>query len=141
MLNATPSNRTIQLAKHKTYDPLLIKPDSEWDWGEWPSDMKPAALNATPSQRVSELATPKSLPTDYQPCKKVQWVIPRSALSHIAGERLTKLALPKQIVGYQEDYDPNAWKVSRAALLARPSPCIENLAKPIPRKCRQKKTA
>ena len=140
-LTANPSTRTHSLAVHKTYHPLSIKQDSEWEWEAWLSDVKPSALNATPTSRVTELATPKCPHRDYQPSRRVQWIIPQTALLHTAGERLIKLANPKQLTGYHEDYNSNRWKVSKAALMAQPSPCIENLAKPIPRKCRQKKNA
>ena len=138
-LSATPSRRLINLARHKIYLPLHIKPQSEWDWGEWTSDINTAALQTTPSGRVIELSQPKNPPAAYQPCRQVQWPISPLSLQHVPSDRLVKLACPKQIPGYQEDYDPHAWSVSRAALLAQTSPCIENLAKPLPRKCRQKR--
>ncbi len=139
-MTAQPRPRTAQLAEYKKYHSLSIKPNSEWEWEAWSSDVVPSALNASATLRVTELATPKCPPKDYQPSRRVQWIVPRAALLHTAGERLTKLANSKQIPGYQEDYNPNRWNVSKAALMAQPSPCIENLAKPIPRKCRQKKT-
>lgn len=138
-LSATPSRRLIYLARPKIYLPLYIKPHSEWDWGEWTSDIKTAALQATPSERITELSQPKTPPPTYQPCRQVQWPISPASLQHVPNDRLVKLACPKQIPGYQEDYDPHAWSVSKAALLAQTSPGIDNLAKPLPRKCRQKK--
>ena len=120
---------------------MLIKPHTEWDWGEWLSDINPLALKATPSSRLEELSQAKHPPKTYQLCRRVQWVIPSAVLRHSTSERVTKLACPKHITGYQEDYDPHTWRVSPAALYAQSSPCIESLAKPIPRKCRQKKGA
>lgn len=138
-LSACPSPRIRQLATHKNYPSLPIKPQSEWEWCQWTSDIPSKALQATATARLEELATPKTLPKSHQPSKPTQWIISKATLQHMATDRLAKLAQAKQVPGYQKDYNPRAWIVSRAALLAQPSPLIENLAKPIPRKCRQKK--
>ena len=138
-LSARPSPRITQLAAHKNYPLLPIKPQSEWEWSQWDSEIMPQTLQFTPTPRLEELATPKFLPKQHQPPRPTQWIISKATLQHVATDRLAKLAQAKQVPGYQKDYNPRAWSVSKAALLAHPSPCIENLAKPIPRKCRQKK--
>lgn len=138
-LRIRPSPRLVVLCRHKTYPPLSIKENREWDWGEWDSDVTPAAKTAMATLRVCELATSKTPNRDYQPCREVQWPVSRSALSHTVGERVQKLAQPKTKNREKEDYDPSAWVVSRGALVAQASPRISELATPLPRKCRIKK--
>lgn len=138
-LSARPSLRIAELARHKTFPPLPIKPRSEWDWGEWEKDISEAALKAVASERTSTLAQPKTCNAAYRPSREVQWAIAPSTLIHSASERLQKLSEPKQISGYREDYNSHAWTVSRAALLAQPSPRLNELAAPLPRKCRTRK--
>ena len=133
--SARPSHRLRQLAKHKMYLPLEIKEESEWDWGEWKSDINHAALHADPSARVIELSLPKKTHEHYLPNKAVMWPIQKSALQHSASEQQMKLGQPKQIPRYQEDYNPHRWTVSRAALMAQASPRLEELSKQLPRKC------
>ena len=57
-------NRLGQLAKPKTYGGLPIKKMSEWDWGEWSSDVK-SLKNYTCSSRVDQLAEPKATHEKY----------------------------------------------------------------------------
>lgn len=53
--------------------------------------------------------------------------------------RVQQLARPKSHSQYKEDYD-NGWhRVSPGAKNARPTPRLEELSKPLPRKVRQKK--
>lgn len=139
-LSAHASSRVSELAKHKMYSALPIKPDSEWDWGEWKSDIKSSTLKVEASDRVCALSRPKSTHPLYKSNRPVQWVISPATLTHTATERLQKLAEFKQVAGYREDYNGHAWSVSRAALLAQPSPRLEELATPLPRKCRTRKT-
>ena len=138
-LSAKPSARIAELARHKSYNLLQIKPHSEWDWGEWNSDINQSALTAIASERTIMLAQPKSSHRLYRPNRAVQWPIASHTLKHMASERVNKLAEPRQISGYHEDYNPNRWTVSRAALLAQPSPRLDELATPLPRKCRTRK--
>ena len=70
----------------------------------------------------------------YQSSKPVQWAIAQRTLTHMASERLNKLSEARQLSGYREDYDPNTYMVSRAALLAQPSPRLDELATPLPRR-------
>lgn len=55
--------------RHKTYPPLPIKANSEWDWGEWESDITTATKNAVASPRVTTLADPKKAHPHYEPCR------------------------------------------------------------------------
>lgn len=129
-LSASPSKRLHELACHKSYAPLKIKSHSEWDWGEWMSDMNTLKIPSA-TGRLESLAQPKDHVQEYQPPRDVEWKVPPMALKHTASDRLNQLSQFKQI--------PNRWHVSRAALRAKPSPTIENLARPIPRKCVQRK--
>ena len=137
--SARASRRLQQLAIHKTYLPLEIKEESEWDWGEWKSDICRSALHADPSPRVTELSLPKQTHKLYVPNKPTIWPVKKSALQHSASERQIKLGQPKQIPRYQEDYNPHRWTVSRAALMAQASPRLEELSKQLPRKCTTRK--
>ena len=137
--SAKPSRRIAELARHKTYSPLLIKPQSEWDWDEWQNNISPPALAAVATERITSLARSKPLHDSYQLSKPVQWPIAQHTLAHMASERLSKLSEARQLSGYREDYDPNTYVVSRAALLAQPSPRLDELAIPLPRKCRTRK--
>ncbi len=139
-LSAQASNRMVNLSHHKTYPPLPIKPKSEWDWGEWETDTSRAAKLAMASPRVTTLAEPKDTHPRFQPCRKVQWKVNKASLSHVASDLTLKLARPKSHNAAQEDYNPRAWTVSRASLMAQASPRLSELATPIPRKVRAKKT-
>ena len=68
-LHVTPTTRLSHLARHKTHPPLSIRSNTEWDWGEWPSDVSAAAKSAQTSARVSELAEAKRDHPMYRPCK------------------------------------------------------------------------
>lgn len=137
-LLVTPTHRLCHLAHHKTYSPLQIKPSSEWDWSQWASDVSPAATRAEASVRVVELSHAKQSDPLYKPCREVQWPVREGAKSHTASELTVKLSNPKSRTS--GDYNPRAWIVSRAALHAQASPRLSELATPLPRKCRQKKT-
>lgn len=139
-LSARPSNHTQQLAQHKTYPSLPIKPNSEWDWSEWETDISPAAKQTMASLHVTALAEPKNTHPKYEPCRDVQWKVGKACLSHVASELTVKLARPKSHNAALEDYNPRAWNVSRAALMAQASPRLSELATPLPRKVRAKKT-
>lgn len=134
-----PSSRLHELARHKTFPPLHIKSQSEWDWGEWESDINPAALSATPSQHICSLADPKQTPERYVGPRQVHWDVGKAARNHLASDRTTKLARPKNKHEDTADYDPQTYVVSRSALITQPSPRINQLATPIPRKVRTKK--
>ena len=60
-IRVRPSGHLSRLARHKTYPPLLVKPNSEWDWGEWEADISRAAKMATATPRVSALAESKTV--------------------------------------------------------------------------------
>lgn len=138
-LTVRPSKRLTRLSRHKTYPPLLIKNESEWDWGEWTSDISSAAKNATASSRIISLAEPKTTHPLYKKPREIQWEQSKEALSYMATERVGQLAKPKNRYVELEDYDPQAWTVSLAARNAKASPRVDELATPLPRKVRAKK--
>ncbi|XP_048589939.1 testicular haploid expressed gene protein [Nematostella vectensis] len=137
--NATPSERIEMLAKSKSYAPLNIKPNSEWDWSEWESDLTEAAKLANCSERVSTLANPKAPHRSYKDARPVIWEVSDTAKKALPSLRVQQLARPKSRSQYNEDYDANAWKVSPGAKVAQATPRIAELAAPIPRKVRSKK--
>ena len=138
-LSARSSNRILELSRHKSYPPLPIKPNSDWDWGEWEGDISESAKHATPSSRVVILAQPKNTHPRFEPNRSVQWKVNKACLSHVASDLTLKLARPKSHNSALEDYNPRAWSVSRAALMAQASPRLGELATPLPRKVRAKK--
>ena len=58
-MKTEPTQRIEFLAQAKTYTPLKIKSNSDWDWSEWDSDLTEAAKNAAASERVLFLSNPK----------------------------------------------------------------------------------
>lgn len=140
-MKAEPSERTEILAKPKTYAPLKIKENSEWDWSLWESDLPEAAKKATASERVVVLANPKETHKNYKEGRHVIWQVPEGAKKALPSLRIQQLARPKSRSKYNEDYDPNTWKVSSGAKVAQATPRISELATPLPRKVRAKKVA
>ncbi|XP_071846929.1 sperm microtubule associated protein 2-like isoform X2 [Apostichopus japonicus] len=136
-MNASPSARIEQLAKEKTYEPLKIKESYEFDSYVWDQEISKAAKNAKCSDRLETLAEPKQFHSSFQFAKPIQWETTESSKKAIATLRIQQLARPTSR-GKTENYDP--YKVSSAAVHARPTPRIDELATPIPRKVRQKKT-
>ena len=117
-LSAKSSRRIAELARHKTFPPLSIKPQSEWDWEEWQNDISPQTLTAVATEKTTALAQPKPLHHSYQSSKPVQWAIAQRTLTHMASERLNKLSEARQLSGYREDYDPNTlWYLEQHFLL------------------------
>lgn len=138
-MKAEPSQRTEFLAQPKTYAPLKIKSNSDWDWSEWESDLTEAAKSATASERVLVLSNPKMPHRNYKEGRPVIWKVSQTAQKALPSLRVQQLARPKSRSQYNEDYDANAWKVSQGAKAAQATPRIEELALPIPRKVRSKK--
>jgi len=137
--NCEPSERIEFLARAKTYNELPIKSDSQWDWGEWESDIPEAAKNGEASERVSMLSRPKALHPRYQDCRSVTWVVPERTKKSLPSLRIQKLARPKSRSQHQEDYNPNWYRVSQSAKSAHANPRLTELSTPLPRKVRQKK--
>ena len=138
-MKTEPTQRIEFLAQAKTYTPLKIKSNSDWDWSEWDSDLTEAAKNATASERVLFLSNPKQPHRSYNEGRPVIWEVSESAQKALPSLRVQQLARPKSRSQYNEDYDANSWKVSQGAKVAQATPRIVELALPIPRKVRSKK--
>lgn len=90
------------------------------------------------SDRVNTLSESKSLHKHYM-APRLDFSVSKEAMNCIATERVHQLARSKNKHPETEDYDPHTFTVSRSALLAQPSPRIDELATPLPRKVRVKK--
>ena len=71
--------RLYDLARPKTYDRLLIKSNSSWEWGAWKSDVPKEALSHSASARLETLAESKKLHSLYQDNRPVQWFVSDAA--------------------------------------------------------------
>lgn len=138
-MKGEPSQHIVSLSQPKTYVPLKIKSNSEWDWSEWECDLTEAAMNGTASERILALSDPKQMHRSYKEAKPVIWEVSQSAKKALPSLRVQQLARPKSRSQYNEDYNPNAWRVSQGAKSAQATPRIDELATPIPRKVRSKK--
>lgn len=138
-LDAATSERLEKLARPKIYEPLPIKSDSDWDWEEWASPAPKEVKDYVPSARLEQLAEPKSCSAGFMDNRSVVWRVTKSALQTQATARLEELARPKTRRALDQDYDP--YGVSLAARMAVPSPRVEQLAVPISRKVRNKKSS
>lgn len=96
-----------------------------------------AALKATATGRVEQLAESKKLHPSYQEEKPIQWPVSDSAMKAIASLRLQQLARPRSRSLLKDDYDP--YKVTFAARHAHTTPRVDELAVPLPRKVVAKK--
>lgn len=134
-----PSERIRQLARHKIHSPQDMKYNEDAEWQNWELGQQDLDSIPHPSARLVSLALPKLLNNSYVPPRLCKWDVTKEARNCVATERVHKLARPKNKHPEGEDYDPHTWSVSRSALLAHPSPRIEELATPIPRKVRAKK--
>ncbi|XP_072025639.1 LOW QUALITY PROTEIN: sperm microtubule associated protein 2-like [Amphiura filiformis] len=133
---ASCSSRIEQLAKEKTFSALPVKESWEFDCYVWDPEISKSAKNARCSDRLDNLAEQKRYHRSFQVARPVMWSVDDSSLKAIASLRIQQLARPKSRSKY-ETFDP--YKVSNGALHARPTPRVDELSAPIPRKVRQKK--
>ncbi|XP_008303185.1 sperm microtubule associated protein 2 [Stegastes partitus] len=99
---------------------------------------KPVPVTHLPSRasaHIELLATPKHEHPKFKGERSVYWPVSKAARNHIAGQRLLDLSGPKERTALYEGYDP--YVVSQAARSASPSPRIQQLCLPLPRKCRK----
>ncbi|XP_074656511.1 sperm microtubule associated protein 2-like isoform X2 [Tubulanus polymorphus] len=134
-VEATP--RIEALARAKTYHPLPILDLREWDWSDWNERVPKKALSAHCSGRIEDLARAKTLHRDFSANRPIQWDVAPSAQKAQASARITALALAKARVSLNDEYDP--YKVPLGAKHCQATPRVQELAVPLPRKCRQKK--
>lgn len=132
-----PSPRIYELAKHRVYVTPNIKFEDS-DWQGWEQRMLSIQQLPPISERVSTLSEARPLHKLYEP-PRLDFSVSKEAQNCIATERVHQLARPKNRHPESEDYDPNTWTVSRSALLAQPSPRIDELSTPLTRKVRVKK--
>ncbi|XP_053191106.1 theg spermatid protein [Scomber japonicus] len=85
------------------------------------------------SAHIELLATPKHEHPKFEGERSVCWPISRASRNYIASQRLLELSSPKERKALFEGYNP--YIVSRAARSASPSPRIQQLCLPLPRKC------
>ncbi|KAM6220897.1 sperm microtubule associated protein 2-like [Rhynchocyon petersi] len=91
-----------------------------------------AAMRATASPRVTALAKSKSLPEDYLPVREVYWPVSYAATHSRLSSRIRELANPNlRSPVHAVYYDPEVFKVKPAALKAKCSARIQQLAKPV----------
>ena len=135
---ASCSARIEQLAKEKIYNPLPIKESWDFDCYVWDGEISNAAKKTQCSEHLEALAEPKRYHRLFQAARPVRWRVDEPALKVNATLRLQQLSRPKSRAKY-ETLDP--YKVTIAALHARPTPRVDELSTPIPRKVRQKKVA
>ena len=118
--------RVEQLARPKT------RGDGPFREPTWRVSSASRRTVATP--RVLELARPKQLAEGYQPCREVEWIIPRNTLRAIASERTQVLSKPiiRETMDHVQ-FNPDAFTVSEAAKNAKISGRIAELAQPLTR--------
>ncbi|KAK9533875.1 hypothetical protein VZT92_008968 [Zoarces viviparus] len=85
------------------------------------------------SAHIELLATPKHNHPKFEGERSVCWSVSRDARNFVASQRLLELSSPKERSALFEGYDP--YVVSQAARSASPSPRIQQLCLPLPRKC------
>ncbi|XP_034530887.1 theg spermatid protein [Notolabrus celidotus] len=127
---AVPTSRICQLAQPRRR--LILEGSGH--------KSKPEPITHIPyraSAHIELLATPKHDHTKFKGERSVYWTVSRAARNHVASERLVELSSPKERKALFEGYNP--YLVSRAARSASPSPWIQQLSLPLPRKCCSKK--
>ncbi|KAL3891499.1 hypothetical protein ACJMK2_003760 [Sinanodonta woodiana] len=132
--SATASSRLEMLAKPKIKeDRFGIK---ETQWGQY-IPVPDTAMKARATERIESLAQYKPYHKEFKNERPVQWPISESALKVLPTMRLQQLSRPRSRTMIKDDYDP--YKVTFAARKARPTPRLEELCVPLPRKVRPKK--
>ncbi|XP_048702876.2 sperm microtubule associated protein 2-like isoform X4 [Caretta caretta] len=123
---ALPSPRILKLAEPKKYQTVYLKqrPRSS---PEWP--VPTAALTCEASQRVQELACPKSVHPGFKLDRKVS----RAAQQAVASVRTLELAKAKEVPHEYLPARDTEWPVTKAAKHAVPTPRIEELSQPCKR--------
>ncbi len=145
-MSATPSEYIESLARPKS------RPGGPFRDPQW--TVPTAALQATPSDRVMDLAKPKRLADGYQLSREVVWRISTGAKNAMASNRSVNIHkaiytlkkqflflfrlddLSKPIIRDTMDhvqFNPDAFNVSEAAKKAKASARIEELSQPITR--------
>ncbi|XP_052832213.1 testicular haploid expressed gene protein isoform X1 [Octopus bimaculoides] len=131
-MNATCSPRVIDLAVSKKFHPLFIAPRPVQ------TAVPISARNVKPSPRILLLSVPvpRRISTKLQPGQKSKLyaIKPASVSSSTTYSRLEKLAVSKSLHPNFVPNLPSQRPITRAALTAVPSPRIEELSSPHPRR-------
>ena len=100
ILSAKQSAQIIaELARHKSYNLLQIKPHSEWDWGECNSDInRQSALSAIASERTIMLAQTKSSHRLYCPSRAGKYLGTMKTTIQTDGQYLGQHFLPSLLL-------------------------------------------
>ncbi|XP_059141773.1 testicular haploid expressed gene protein-like [Physella acuta] len=106
-------------------------------WG-YSQPVSKNALSASCSSRLEALAAHKGYPKEFKDARSIQWPVSHDALEAIASLRLQQLARPPTRALTKDDYDP--YRIVSSALRYQSTPRIDELALPIPRKVRTKRT-
>ena len=136
-LQANASQRLEALATPKRTT-SISQENHDWDYSEVSSKISPAAIKAIASSRVEALAQEKQTHPAYQPPCPVQSIVSANTMKAKASAHITTLARPKDRKELEEN--PNVWKVTSGAKAAQASQRVSDLAQPIPRKVRTKKS-
>ncbi|XP_059203365.1 sperm microtubule associated protein 2 [Centropristis striata] len=132
-----PLNRTTQTAVASSRICQLAQPRRRLQVLEAPGPRTrpgpPTHIPCRASAHIELLATPKPDPPGFKGERSVFWPVSRAARTSVASQRLVELSGPRERRGLFEGFDP--YLVSRAARSASPSPRIQQLCLPLPRKC------
>lgn len=122
----SPSPRVEMLARPKTRQDRLHR-EPMWR-------VSSAAMRTVATSRVQELAKPKQTVEGYEHCKEIAQPLPRSVLRATATERIKTLSKPniRETMDHVQ-FNPDAFKVSEAALKGRIPDRIADLAQPLTR--------
>lgn len=122
----SPSSRIEMLARPKTRQDRLHR---EPTWR-----VSSAAVRTVASGRVQELAKPKLTAEGYEPCREIAQPLSRSVLRAGATERIKTLSKPniRETMDHVQ-FNPDAFKVSEAALKGRIPDRIAELSQPLAR--------
>ncbi|XP_069504198.1 sperm microtubule associated protein 2 [Ambystoma mexicanum] len=139
---ASPSPRIVQLARPKTRSLTLVNELWDTDQSTGDNNSITGSTGSSSSTRAQNnktelLAVPKTEHPHYLHQKPVQWMVPESAKTHMASDRVCQLAKHKMRKAIFEGYDP--YRIPEGAKLAEASPRVLELCTPLPRKIRQKK--
>ncbi|KAM7403353.1 hypothetical protein PAMA_004009 [Pampus argenteus] len=134
-----PLSRASQMAVATTRICQLAQPKRKQVLGVSGHKPKPVPMTHMPcraSAHIELLATPKHDHPKFEGDRSACWPVSRASRNYTANQRLLELSSPKERKALFEGYDP--YIVSRGARSASPSPRIQQLCLPLPRKCSSK---
>ncbi|KAM7376102.1 hypothetical protein PAMP_005849 [Pampus punctatissimus] len=131
-----PLSRASQMAVATSRICQLAQPKRKQVLGDSGRKPKPVPMTHMPcraSAHIELLATPKHDHPKFMGERSACWPVSRASRNYTANQRLLELSTPKERKALFEGYDP--YIVSQAARSASPSPWIQQLCLPLPRKC------